>query len=567
MNESPAATPAAIALNRFGLGAQPNEPLPADPKAWLLAQFDRYQPLPSAWSNQPNSAALIAEFAERRREVRQTMKNARADDAAASGAQQIARGAGRQLARGGMPDGGEASGAERMSPAMNPAMNSTTTAAMYGDTGGTPGSATNRPSLATGRAASENASGVTAQTTDASSASAAQAGQQARKALRADIVATYRNAVNARVNSALATPAPFVERLVHFWANHFAVSTEKPQVAVLAGAFEAEAIRPHVLGRFEDMLVAVERHPAMQIYLDQNNSVGPDSIAALRAAQRNPARARGLNENLAREIMELHTLGARSGYTQQDVTEFARALTGWSVAGLQARAGGAAADAAPPGAFTFRAALHEPGARTVIGRRYDEADDAQALAILHDFAHAPATAHHLADKLARHFISDNPPPAVVERLAVTFMKSGGDLPSVYHALIDSRDAWSASDVKFKSPWDWTISALRGLGYRDLGDLQAAPLLTQLGQPVWRPGSPAGYDDIAASWASPDALLRRVELAQRLAAKVGDRLDARGLGEQLLAGSLSQPTATAVARADSGTMALALLLVSPDFQRR
>ncbi|GAB2921590.1 DUF1800 family protein [Paraburkholderia jirisanensis] len=500
MNESSAATPAAIALNRFGLGAQPNQPAPADPKAWLLAQFDRYQPMPPAWSNQPNSAALVAAFAEQRRAIRQTTKNARATD--------------------------------------------------------------------------DPASGATAQSSDASSA--AQANQQARKALRADILATYRDAVNARVDSALDTPAPFVERLVHFWANHFAVSTEKQEVAVLAGAFEVEAIRPHVLGRFEDMLVAAERHPAMQIYLDQNNSVGPDSVAALRAAQRNPGRARGLNENLAREIMELHTLGARSGYTQQDVTEFARALTGWSVAGLQAglpprNGSNAAVDTAPPpGAFTFRTALHEPGARTIIGRRYDEADDTQALAILHDFAHTPATAHHIADKLARHFVSDNPPPAVVDRLAVTFMKTSGDLPSVYQALIESREAWSASDVKFKSPWEWTISSLRGLGYRnfgDLGNLQAAPLLTQLGQPVWRPGSPAGYDDIAASWASPDALLRRVELAQRLAARVGDRLDARGLGDQLLAGSLSQPTATAVARADSGTMALALLLVSPDFQRR
>jgi uncharacterized protein (DUF1800 family) len=521
MNESPAATPAAIALNRFGLGAQPNQPMPDDPKAWLLGQFDRYQPMPPAWSNQPNSAALVAAFAEKRREIRQTTKNARADSPAASDPQQTARVTGMQQPRSGMPDG------------------------------------------------------AAAQSADASSA--AQANQQARKALRADILATYRDAVNARVNSALDTPAPLVERLVHFWANHFAVSTEKQEVAVLAGAFEAEAIRPHVLGRFEDMLVAAERHPAMQIYLDQNNSVGPDSVATLRAAQRNPGRARGLNENLAREIMELHTLGARSGYTQQDVTEFARALTGWGVAGLQAgvqprsgSGGNAAADPTPPGAFTFRTALHEPGARTIIGRRYDEVDDTQALAILHDFAHAPATAHHIADKLARHFVSDNPPPALVDRLAVTFMKTSGDLPSVYHALIESHEAWSASDVKFKSPWEWTISALRGLGYRDLGDLgnlQVAPLLTQLGQPVWRPGSPAGYDDIAASWASPDALLRRVELAQRFAAKVGDRLDARGLGDQLLAGSLSQPTATAVARADSGTMALALLLVSPDFQRR
>ncbi|CAB3759856.1 DUF1800 domain-containing protein [Paraburkholderia humisilvae] len=513
MNDSAADHATAIALNRFGLGAVANEPAPADPKAWLLAQFDHYDVRPAAWSNEPDSATLVTGFAQRRRALRDMRKQGK-DDAAAS------------------QTDAQASGA-----------------------------------MTTANGAASGASNATAQT----------AAQDARKALRADIVATYRDAVNARVSSALNTPTPFVERLVHFWANHFAVSTEKPQVAVLAGAFEAEAIRPHVLGRFEDMLIAVERHPAMQLFLDQTNSVGPDSIAAMRAAQRNPARPRGLNENLAREIMELHTLGARSGYTQEDVTEFARALTGWSIALPQARDGGnhagnngvnsAVNNAGAPGHFVFRTALHEPGARTVIGRRYDQSGEAQPLAILHDFASSPATAHHVADKLARHFVSDTPPPAVVARLADAFTRSGGDLPTVYRALIDSPDAWSPVAAKFKSPWEWTISAMRGLGWQDLGNLQSAPLFTQLGQPVWRPGSPAGYDDVAASWASPDALLRRVELAQRLASRVGDQLDARALGEQLFAGSLSAPTASAVSRAESASTALALLFVSPDFQRR
>ncbi|SAL15684.1 DNA-directed DNA polymerase B [Caballeronia arvi] len=393
----------------------------------------------------------------------------------------------------------------------------------------------------------------------------------ARMLYREQLRDVYRDAVDARVTSALTTDTPFIERLVHFWANHFAVSIDKPPVAMLAGSFENEAIRPHVLGRFEDMLVAVERHPAMQIFLDQPRSVGPDSPAATRAAMRDPNAKRGLNENLAREIMELHTLGVRSGYTQTDVTEFARALTGWSLGAMTPKAANNANDPAPPGQFVFRARLHEPGARTVMGKQYAQAGEAQPLAVLHDLANARATAHHIAEKLARHFVADTPPPALVDKLADVFSDSGGDLPSVYRALIDAPEAWTNAPAKFKTPWDWTISSLRGLGRRDLQGMRAAPLLTQLGQQVWRPGSPAGYDDIAASWAAPDALVRRVELAQRFAARfaqsAGDTLDARALGPQLLPGSLSDATANAVSRADTAPTALALLLVSPDFLRR
>ncbi|MBN3766276.1 DUF1800 domain-containing protein [Burkholderia sp. Ac-20365] len=487
---APPLSAAAIALNRFGLGARSDEAPPANPKHWLVAQFDAYQPMPAAWAAQPSTLAIAAELADERQ---QAMANA-------------------------------------TNSASNPAS--------------TP-------------AASSNPD-------DARKA----ARQAANKAVRMESRDTYRSAVNARVASALTSPAPFVERLVHFWSNHFAVSIDKGPVAPFAGAFEAEAIRPHVLGRFEDMLVAVERHPAMQLFLDQTRSVGPDSIAAMRAAQRNPNRKPGLNENLAREIMELHTLGVRSGYTQEDVTEFARAMTGWSIAAGQ----GPQPNNAPPGAFVFRPQVHEPGTRTIMGRRYDQPGEGQTLAVLHDLSTSPATATHIATKLARHFVADNPPPDVVDQLATAFMRSRGDLPTVYRALIDSDAAWSSVAVKFKSPWEWTISSMRGLGMRELtgnagNAVQMAPVLTQLGQQVWRPGSPAGYDDIAASWAAPDALVRRVEIAQRFAARVGDRLDARSLGQTLTAGSLSEPTQLAVSRAESASTALALLLVSPDFQRR
>ena len=468
-------TPAAIALNRFGLGARAGEAAPSDPKRWLASQLAgaSYQAMPPALANQPSSSALAAEFAERQSAIR----NAGNDDK-----------------------------------------------------------------------------------------------QAVRKSYNEKLRDTYRAAVNARFLSALQTPTPFVERLVVFWSNHFAVSVEKPPVAMLAGSFETQAIRPHVLGRFEDMLVAVERHPAMQIFLDQARSVGPDSPAAERAAARNPERKPGLNENLAREIMELHTLGVRSGYDQNAVTEFARALTGWSIGamggmGPNTQRHNATANAAAPGQFVFRQQLHEPGTRTIMNRQYDQPGEQQALAVLHDLATSPATAQHIAGKLARHFVADTPPPALVDRLASVFSATNGDLPSVYQVLIDSPEAWSPVDAKFKTPWDWTVSSLRGLGLNDIGNMQIAPLLTQLGQPVWRPGSPAGYDDIAASSGAPDALVRRVEIAQRFAARVGDTLDARTLGNQLLAGSLSDATASELSRAESAPTALALLLVSPDFQRR
>jgi len=385
-----------------------------------------------------------------------------------------------------------------------------------------------------------------------------------RQKLASQTQELYRSAVNARVTSALTAPAPFVERLVHFWANHFAVSTDKTPLGALAGAFELEAIRPHVLGRFEDMLLAVERHPAMLLYLDQARSTGPGSALARRVAVVNPERQRGLNENLAREILELHTLGVRSGYEQSDVIELARALTGWSIGGLPGVPPGGS-----QGSFVFQSMMHEPGTRKVLARQYEQRGEAQAQAILHDLAIAPATAQHIAGKLARHFVADTPSPSLVARLADAFLRSGGDLPSVYRALVTAPEAWSAQQApKFKAPWDWTVSLLRGLGRREpAANQQFAPLLVQLGQPVWRPGSPAGYDDTMESWAAPDSLMRRVEFAQRVAARAGDAVDARTLGPQLIPSGLSEATERAIARAESAPTALALLLVSPEFLRR
>lgn len=458
----------ADALNRFGLGARADEPLPENPRFWLLGQFDRYDPRPGVWAALPTSGVVAADYVGTRTQLMQA--------------------------------GADASAAR----------------------------------------------------------------QDVRKAMRRQSRDAYLDAVQARATSAFSTPAPFMERLVHFWSNHFAVSADKAAVVPFVGSFEAEAIRPHVLGRFEDMLLAVVRHPAMLLYLDQAQSAGPESQLAMRAEARNPARKAGLNENLAREIMELHTLGVRTGYTQADVTEFARALTGWTANGLGR---GARADDGEPGRFAFRAAMHEPGTRQIRGKAYPQPGEAQARAVLHDLATAPQTATHIATKLARHFVVDDPPPALVGRLAASFQSTGGDLPALYRLLVDAPESAAYTAAKFKTPWEWLVSSARAIGLPDAGQMQVAAVMQQLGQPVWRPGSPAGYDDIAATWAAPAALMRRVEVAQRMAGWTGGRIDPRALGGRILPQALGAGTAAAVARAESLAAGLALLLVSPEFQRR
>jgi uncharacterized protein (DUF1800 family) len=334
----------------------------------------------------------------------------------------------------------------------------------------------------------------------------------------------------------------------------------------MAGLLEFEAIRSHVLGRFSDMLIAVEQHPAMLIYLDQAQSIGPDSRAGRLIAARG-GQKRGLNENLAREILELHTLGVRAGYTQADVSEFARAMTGWTVSGLGRGPAARLLGDGPVGEFAFAELLHQPGDRQIIGRRYRQDGERQAQAVLVDLAANPATARHISTKLARHFAGDDPPPAMVERLGQAYLKSGGDLPAVYRAIIESPEAWSPRPLKFKSPWEWSVSALRALGQTSLEPQVAGALMNQLGQPTWKPGSPAGFDDIAASWAAPEALVRRVEVAQRLAERASSSVDPRAIAEKVLPGALGEATRTAIARAASPAEGLALLLVSPEFVRR
>jgi uncharacterized protein (DUF1800 family) len=369
----------------------------------------------------------------------------------------------------------------------------------------------------------------------------------------------------ARTRAVLSSDASFRERLVHFWSNHFAVSVDKQICLGTAGAFENEAIRPRVTGRFADLLLAVETHPAMITYLDNQRSVGPHSDLGLRAARRlaGPAAGKiGLNENLAREILELHTLGVDGGYSQADVTTFAAVLTGWSIGGGEGRF----ADGAP-GAFEFRANLHEPGSKTILGRPYADDGMAQGRAVLKDLAAHPATAHHLATKLARHFVADDPPAHLVERLARAYLAHDGNLAQVYSALVDWDGAWQTDARKFKQPQEFIYSALRAFEATPRDPKVLLASFDALGQRHWNPGSPAGWPDRQADWDGADALMKRIEWSVALSERLGDSHSALTASGAALGPLVSPHTQRALENAASGSQALALLLMSPEFQRR
>jgi uncharacterized protein (DUF1800 family) len=369
----------------------------------------------------------------------------------------------------------------------------------------------------------------------------------------------------ARGRLAAATPASFRERWALFWANHFTVSATKGQVAPIAGSFEREAIRPYVFGRFEDMLTASSRHPAMLLYLDQAASIGPNSPAGQR-------RKVGLNENLAREIMELHTVGVDGGYSQADVTEFARALTGWSVSrGREAAAAGqpGANDPGEPGSFMFRPFTHEPGLRKVLGRTYANDGEGQGRAILHDLAAHPSTARHIARKLAIHFVSDDPPPTLVSRLEGSFRSGGGRLDTVAETLVDSPEAWRPEAAKLKSPYEFIVSTWRASGAApDLDQPQRfVGSMSVLDQRPFSPPSPKGWPDSAAEWAAPDQIVKRMAWAEQAANTIAANLDPSDTARQALGARLGPDAATAIARAETRREAFAVLLMSPEFQRR
>lgn len=420
---------------------------------------------------------------------------------------------------------------------------------------GLPGSADVFKTYAQGREERRNAR--------KSAASEGDAAKQALAGIRTKLAPIYQDQVAARYRVAAATPEPFRERLVHFWTNHFAVSADKAQVIALAATLENEAIRPHIGASFARMLHAVEAHPAMIMYLDNQASIGPHSQLASRAQRRarSGSRKLGINENLAREILELHTLGVNGGYSQQDVTTFAQALTGWSIGGTRAFGDG------KPGEFEFHEQAHEPGAKTILGKRYGQEGVAQPRAVLDDLARHPATARHVATKLARHFIADDPPATAVDRIAKAFTDGDGNLPSVHEAVIDAAEAAESTGKKFKTPHEFVVSALRMLDFVPELPQQILAPLQLLGQRPYSPGSPAGWPDTADRWDGPDALLKRIEWAAALGDRIANRVQPLVVGEQSLGAGLSERTRTAVARAASAAQGVALLLASPEFQRR
>ncbi|WP_431283723.1 DUF1800 domain-containing protein [Humitalea sp. 24SJ18S-53] len=345
----------------------------------------------------------------------------------------------------------------------------------------------------------------------------------------------------------LTTDQPFRERLVAFWANHLTVSRREGFVAVLGGPYLRDVIRPHVTGRFADMLVASAKHPAMLIYLNGNASIGPDSPWGKRSG-------RGLNENLGREILELHSLSPAGGYSQADVTAFAMLLTGLSVETTR-----------DPLGYLFRPSNHQPGIKQVMGRDFGDGEAAIEEA-LRWLANHPATHRHLATKLARHFVADDPPPAAVAKLEGVLRDTQGDLGAVSRALVALPEAWSTPLSKLRDADDYMTAAARALGAGPDMGRNLSNWCASLNQGMLYAPGPNGCPDRAEAWGQPEGALGRLDLLHGLTGrysrvKPDETLD-------LVLGPLARDaTRTAIGRAGSARDALTLLLGSPEFQRR
>jgi uncharacterized protein (DUF1800 family) len=399
-----------------------------------------------------------------------------------------------------------------------------------------------------------------------------QARQRFARQQQQDITRQRREQMGLRHMVAVSSDAPFAERLIKFWSNHFTIAISGGNKTVLQRAalpYENEAIRQHMAGDFASLLIAVEQHPVMLVYLDNINSIGPNS----RAAQVQQRQQRGLNENLAREILELHSLGVNGGYSQADVTSLAKIITGWSVFRGVADRGqnNPAVDTAEVGRFQFQQPAHEPGTHVLLGMPYGNAGLKQGEDALTALANHPATARHIATKLATHFIADAPPASAITALEKVFTETGGSLPVLHDALVDLDAAWQPRYRKLKTPEELLISTARGLnmnfsvpGGERLIDFMGQTLLS-LNQAPFTAPSPAGWPDSAEHWGSPDALLKRIEWANQIAERVPVRFDPSVLYSQLLPDN--EVVRLTIARAESPKQGLALLLGGPDFQWR
>jgi uncharacterized protein (DUF1800 family) len=380
------------------------------------------------------------------------------------------------------------------------------------------------------------------------------------------------------------------EVMTDFWFNHFNVFLGKGADRYLVTAYERDVIRPRALGKFSDLLLATARSPAMLWYLDNWQSVGPNSQAATRV-KNNGKPSQGLNENYAREVMELHTLGVNGGYTQKDVTELARVLTGWTLE--EPRQGGG---------FVFREPRHEPGDKTVLGRVFHEDGRREGEAALEMLAHEPATARFISTKLAQRFVSDTPPPALVDAMARAFLESDGDIKAVLRAMLGAPEFWDVKQyrAKVKTPLEFTVSALRATDAELTRTQSVSDALNRMGMPLYGAQPPTGYSMHAESWVNSGALLNRMNFALRLGMGklAGVKMDAaklagngtqadevqRTLEQALLAGVVSAQTHETIAKRLSDPLVTGrklddppkpvnqgavtgLILGSPEFQRR
>jgi uncharacterized protein (DUF1800 family) len=481
---------AVLALNRFGMGPRPGSiaAIASDPRGALLAELERPPTQLSAASALPSSGQALRMVAEANaRQQAKIMAAKRAQDKEKEKAKQ------QQVAA-----------AATMAPA-------TMTETAPGDA-------------------------------EAAGKAAADAVPNPRRQI-------YLDEAKVRIEAALSAEIGFTERLVWFWSNHFCISADS--IRSMAGAYEREAIRPAALGRFTDLVLAAEGHPAMLFYLDNLGSMGANSIAGLN-------RTRGLNENMAREVMELHTLGVRSGYSQDDVTSFANVLTGWTWL--------------PPadnpdhgGEFSFNPRLHEPGAQTVLGKTYAEEGVEQGRAVLRDLANHPATATHVATRLARYFIADEPPPVLVDNLAKVFRDTSGDLKEVAKALVTSPEAFALPPAKLKRPSEWIVGVVRACGLTEMDPDRYTKGQALLGEALWSPSSPKGFSDDEASWI--DGMGRRLDVANNFAERIAGQVDPDYVIETVLDQCVSAEVREAISRAESRQQALVLLFMAADFQRR
>ncbi|HVO96283.1 MAG TPA: DUF1800 domain-containing protein, partial [Terriglobales bacterium] len=365
----------------------------------------------------------------------------------------------------------------------------------------------------------------------------------------------------ARVLRAVYSQRQLSELMVDFWSNHFNIFAAKGADRWLMTSYDRDTIRPHALGKFRNLLLATAHSPAMLFYLDNWLSVSPN------AGMRLPvnARRRGLNENYARELMELHTLGVDGGYTQQDVREVARCFTGWTL--LRPRG-----DAE----YHFEPRLHDASAKTVLGTRIAAGGEEDGIKVIDLLARHPATAKFIAGKLVRRFVSDQPPAALVHRAADAFRQSDGDIRTVLQSIIDSPEFYSseAYQAKVKKPLEFVASALRATRAETRITPQLLRYLARMGEPLFLAQPPTGYPDVGSSWISPDMLLTRMNFAADLVANrlEGTRFESSRLRDNTTVArlvapeGLSSPTKAVLAEADNNDR-LALLFAAPEFQRR